>query len=659
MASNPNVRTRVEATAGAGGGGTDIVCILAASATQADAMPRLFGSADAAFAMHGYSRGIEYASLHTEQTGKAFLFVALPIAAAGVVGRLDKTGHTGSSAVTVSAGSDGVLGEHDGVLRVKKGGTIGTDQIVLEYSLDGGIGFKSYRLGTAASMTIPYVDVDVAFGAGTLVAGDTIATWHGTDPQPDADGLADAFDNLAAQQKGFRSIMRIGDMTESTEAQAFLDKLNAYETSVDRFVYGRGSIADRLPIAAMSHDVARMAAGTSLTFAEVGSGIDTVTRATGSWIAEGFAVGDTVTFSGTGGTNDVTGVITVLTATVMTVSVDLADQVTAVAACVGYPTLTFAEVGAGGDTITRNRGSWVSDGFRAGDLITVDGTASNDSVVDAVVSTVTALVLTLGGGASAPEDLAAETISTNGVTVEAGQTKAEWMAAADSEFGAIDGPTARRLDLSAGRGKKLSPFSGWNFRFPCAWAASIREYQNDLHIPVWRKDAGNTGFDLFDTDQNLVEWDDRVDGGAGSAARFTTFWTWANGPGGAFIAQSLTRDSDGSILSYTHNMAVVNEICRVVQKMTENFVGRTPTLGEGGVATEDELKVLEKEVNDELERVILTSRGQGPRASFCVWSASRDDVLNVPEALLTGVTDVELNGTIHSVDTRVRVRSGG
>jgi hypothetical protein len=659
MATNPRVRTRVQATAGAPGGGTDIVCILAASPTNADAKPRLFGSADKAFALHGYSRGIEYASLHSEETGLGFMYVALPIATPGVIGRLDKTGHSGSSAITISAGSDGVLGEHDGELYVHKGGTIGTDPIVLKYSCDGGITFKSYRLGTANSLTIPHVDVDVAFGAGTLVTGETIATWHGTDPQPDADGLADAFANLGAQQKGFRTVLRIGDLAESTDAQAFLDKVNAYETSKERYVLGRASIADRLPLAAMSHDVARTVAGVTLTFAEVGSGTDTVTRSTGSWLAEGYAVGDTVTFSGTGGTNDVSGRITVLTPTVMTVSVDLEDQVTAVASCVGYPTLIFAEVGAGSDTITRNRGSWVADGFRAGDLITVDGTASNDGVVDAVVSTATALVLTLGGGASLPEDLAAETISTNGVTVEAGETKAEWMANAEAEFGAIDGPTARRLSLGAGRGKKLSPFSGWNFRFPVTYAASIREYQNDLHVPTWRKDLGNTGFNLFDSDENLVEWDDREDGDAGSAARFTTFWTWGNGPGGAYIAQDLTRDSDGSILSYTHNLNVCDLIQTIVQRMTENFVGRTPTLGDGGHATEDELKGLEKEVNDELERVILTSRGQGPRASFCVWSASRDDVLNVPEALLTGVTDVELNGTIHSVETAVRVRSGG
>lgn len=657
MTTNPSARTRVEATAGAPGGGTDIVCILAASATNADAKPRLFGTAAAAYAMHGYSRGIEYAALHAEETGLAFMYIALPIATAGVVGRLDKTGHTGSSAITVSAGADGVLGEHDGALRVKKGGTIGTDQIVLEYSLDAQRSWKSYRLGTAASLTIAHVDVDVAFGAGTLVTGEVVATWHGTDPQPDADGLQDAFENLAAQQMGFRTALRIGDLAAAADAQAFLDKLNAYETANERYVYGRASIADRLPIASMSHDVARMAAGTSLTFAEVGSGTDTVTRATGSWIGEGFAVGDTVTFSGTGGTNDVSGLITVLTATVMTVSVDLADQTTANAAVVGYPTLTFAEVGASADTITRNRGSFVSDGFRAGDVITIDGTASNDGVTAGVVVTATALVLTLG--AAPDSDLAAEVVSTNGVTIEAGQTKAEWMADADAEFGAIDGPTARRLSLGAGRGRKLSPFSGWQHRFSAAWAASIREYQYDLHVPTWRKDRGNTGFDLFDTDRSLVEWDDRVDGGAGSAARFTTFWTWGNGPQGAYIAQSPTRDSDGSILQPSHNMAVVNLIQTIVQRQTENFIGRTPTLVDGGFATEDELKSLEKEVNDELERLVLTSRGQGPRASFCVWRASRDDVLNVPEAVLTGAADTELNGTIHTVTSTVRVRSGG
>lgn len=233
------------------------------------------------------------------------------------------------------------------------------------------------------------------------------------------------------------------------------------------------------------------------------------------------------------------------------------------------------------------------------------------------------------------------------------------MAATEAEFATIDGPTAKRIDLGAGRGKKLSPFSGWNFRFPVTFAASIREYQHSEHIPVWRKMDGNTGFDLFDDEGNLVEWDDRVDGAAGSAARFTTFRTWGNGPAGAFITLSLTRDSDGSILGLTHNLAVTNIACTVIQSVTENFIGRTPVLNDDGTMADFERSALEAEVNAALELALLSNKGEGQKASNALWTASSDDVLNVPDALLTGVCTLNLRGTIHSVDTRVRVRSGG
>ncbi len=57
----------------------------------------------------------------------------------------------------------------------------------------------------------------------------------------------------------------------------------------------------------------------------------------------------------------------------------------------GAPSVTFAD--ADPDTITRAAGDWAADGFRAGDVIVVSGTASNDGTF--VVATVTALVLTL------------------------------------------------------------------------------------------------------------------------------------------------------------------------------------------------------------------------------------------------------------------------
>ena len=64
--------------------------------------------------------------------------------------------------------------------------------------------------------------------------------------------------------------------------------------------------------------------------------------------------------------------------------------------------LTFVEGGGSADTITRPAGSFVTDGFLAGDSIRVSGTASNDGLY--TLDTAVALTLTL----VATDDLAAE-----------------------------------------------------------------------------------------------------------------------------------------------------------------------------------------------------------------------------------------------------------
>jgi hypothetical protein len=245
------------------------------------------------------------------------------------------------------------------------------------------------------------------------------------------------------------------------------------------------------------------------------------------------------------------------------------------------------------------------------------------------------------------------------VTIATGQTKAAWMAELEAEFEDID--DAFRIDMSAGRGAVLMPFSGWKKRVPAAWAASVREYQHDLHRAPWRKKDGPTGYSLEDTEGVLVEWDDRVDGGAASAARFTSFRTWANGPNGAFVALSLTRASEGSQLTRTHNVAVLNLACTVVQLNTEDAaVGESLVLNDDGTATKDSLAGIAEQVNRELTNNLLkNTSGEGQRASKAVWTPSPDDVLNVEEAALTGVLDLNLRGTVHSVRTTVRVRSGG
>lgn len=315
----------------------------------------------------------------------------------------------------------------------------------------------------------------------------------------------------------------------------------------------------------------------------------------------------------------------------------------------GGPALTFAEVGATGDTITRATGSWLTDGFAVGDTVTVTNSALNN--VTGTISALTALVLTFGS-----TDLAAEGPVTT-ATVASTETFAKWVSLVDAEYATID--AQKRIDLGLGRLRKQSPITGWHFRRPVAWAAAIREYEHDVHIPSWRKaDGPLDGWSNEDAAGNVVEFDERVDGG-GLAGRFTCARTYSNGPRGAFIAMSLTRATEGSLLSRTHNLSVANVACSVVQAETENAIGQVLVLTSAGTATEASLGVIESRVNSALQIALLQQRSEGQRASKAVWRASRADILNIPGAELTGVLDLRLNGTLEKITTRVKIQTAG
>ena len=77
-------------------------------------------------------------------------------------------------------------------------------------------------------------------------------------------------------------------------------------------------------------------------------------------------------------------------------------QATISAVCAGAgDTLALVDGGAGADTITRAAGSFVTDGFVAGDKLTLSGATTGDNDTDvtgALVNTVAALTLTLDTG---------------------------------------------------------------------------------------------------------------------------------------------------------------------------------------------------------------------------------------------------------------------
>lgn len=134
-----------------------------------------------------------------------------------------------------------------------------------------------------------------------------------------------------------------------------------------------------------------------LTFLDTGP--DTITRTRGSWIRDGFLINHRLTIEGSRLNN---GTFTIRGVTHDTLTLDPADSLmgepnSLMAAATATPIITFADV-AGGDTIGRNVGDWMAEGFAVGHQLSIDNSGLNDN--DLIerqfrVAGVTSLVLTL------------------------------------------------------------------------------------------------------------------------------------------------------------------------------------------------------------------------------------------------------------------------
>lgn len=652
MADLPEATVTVSDEAGSFAGQDEYVTVFAAVSQNADCKPRVFGSTKALLDTHAYSQGAAYVAKHISRTRKPVIFCGLPIAVEGTIGRENDEGVTGTCNITVAAAASGVLEEvNDAYLTVIKGGTVGTDQIVFDLYADGRTK-KRVRLGTNESYAIPFLGIVLNFGAGTLVAGDEFS-FSTTAPKWDSAGLAAARQFLKAQQKLSRTWVIIGDLEDKDEADDVLTEVNGYETENKRFVFARVNVRDRTPLATMSTTRVKMTGSPNITFTEVGATGDTITRSSGSFIDDGFAVGMAIDTEHSVSNNFTKAKITVVTDTALTLDTQDVTNEGPVAgvSITGSYGVTFAEVGGTGDTIARSGGSFLADGFRAGDVVTVAGTASNN--VSGALAAVSASTLTFG-----TTDLAAEFIGSKDITITKGETMSAWVAEMDAEFGDVDDEP--RISLGLGRARTICPITQWRFRRPIMWAASIREYEHDLHVPTWQKELGPlSGWDIRDEEDNIVEYEETSVGGA-LAARFTCARIWENGPNGVFIALDLTRAPEASLRSRTHNMAVINLFCSVLQAETEGLIGKTPELNDDGTGLEKDLQAYEAKVNKTVDvNLLQDKKNEGKRASMARWEASRTDPLNVTGATLTGTGFIELDGTIEKVNTAVAVQTAG
>ncbi|MDX9752662.1 MAG: LEPR-XLL domain-containing protein, partial [bacterium] len=184
-----------------------------------------------------------------------------------------------------------------------------------------------------------------------------------------------------------------------------------------------GFVAGKYITISGSNVLLTMTGNPHLTFTQNATGADTITRLDGkNWEDDWFEVGQWIKVTGSSGNNGEYK-IAAIAGTVLTLeeSVNLSNEANAGGVAIqafvkmeGVTELSFSDNGENPDTITRSEGSWVNDGFEAGQEIRIAGTANNngtykiDSVDDTEIVLVAEAVLTdetLTSGVSIKGDL--------------------------------------------------------------------------------------------------------------------------------------------------------------------------------------------------------------------------------------------------------------
>jgi len=101
-------------------------------------------------------------------------------------------------------------------------------------------------------------------------------------------------------------------------------------------------------------------------------------------------------------------------------------------------TLEFVDGGGGDDTLTRNRGSWIDDGFGVGMTLTIANTASNNGGTF-VITAIDTLTLTFVTSTVTAETITDDTVTIAGAIDVGDFVSYETIAAGLSKFTFIEG----------------------------------------------------------------------------------------------------------------------------------------------------------------------------------------------------------------------------
>lgn len=544
-------------TTGGLGEGVDNLLVFGCS-TSGTTEPRFISGANAELDTYGQGDTVDFVSHYISTVRKSVCQVRLPSTVAGAVQIVDKDAVAGTSVVTAT----GTPNRRVHLLfEVVTGGTIGATGIEFRYSVNGGIDWsQTQQLGTATSWTVPNCSFALAFAAGTLIAADLVQV-HTTAPKWDDSDFAAAIASVIELEQTFRCAIIIGEFTKA-------DALTL-QTQIDTLYAG------------LKRPVFLIAAR--------------------DWYRDAKMTGkpSDVDFDGTG------------------------------------------------DTITRNTGSWIADGFKVGMTVTVAGSTSNNGSLGALTN-VTATVLTFASGLTTEAN-----VNGSSLTITAEETEATWIASVLADYAGFE-DTKGRIAIGTGYARQTSQIFKARLRVPGVHGILERYMSHDLQISPNRKAEGKlSDVSLKDDNGLVVEHDARL-ADTLHLAGFLTLRSYS-GSDGAFCGKPFTKAPTGSAFQILPWVCVANLMADIVQSATEEFIGDDPETNDDGTLTDEERERYNDFVTGQLEAELLSPKLEGPRASAVAWAASADDNLNNPDGILHGEGTLRTRGLIGSVATTVIV----